>query len=136
MYKLIAGKEGCGKTKKIIDMANEQLKNSNGSVVFIDDNKHHMYDLKHDLRFISMDEFPVKTSDEFFGFLCGLISNNYDIQTVYIDGIQKMTNLSFDEFTNFVKKTDAMASKYDIDFVYTLNHDTEKLPDDMTGSLV
>lgn len=136
MYKLIAGKEGCGKTKKIIDMANEQLKNSNGSVVFIDDNKHHMYDLKHDLRFISMDEFPVKTSDEFFGFLCGLISNNYDIQTVYIDGIQKMTNITLDDFSHFVKKTDQMASKYDIDFVYTLNHDAEKLPEEMISNIV
>lgn len=128
MFKLIAGKEGCGKTKRIIDMANEQLKQSSGSIVFIDDDKKHMYDLRHDLRFISMDEFPVASGEAFFGFLCGLVSNNYDIESIYIDGLQKMTRMSMDELNDFIHKTDGLSEKYNINFVYTLNYEMEHLP--------
>lgn len=136
MYKLIAGSEGCGKTKRIIDMANEHLKQTSGSIVFIDDDKRHMYDLKHDLRFISMDEFPVDNGEAFFGFLCGLVSNNYDIESIYVDGLQKMTNMGMEELNQFIRKTDTLAEKYNINFVYTLNYEMEHLPSELKENVI
>ena len=38
MVKLLVGHKGTGKTKQMIDLANEQVENSNGSIIFINKN--------------------------------------------------------------------------------------------------
>jgi hypothetical protein len=137
MYKLIAGKEGCGKTQRIIEMANEQIAKTAGDIVFIDDNKHHILDLKHKLRFISMDEFPIETAEEFYGFLCGIISNNYDVETIYIDGLQKMVgNMDLNAFEQFVQKANKLAEVFKLKFVYTVSGDEAELPESLKANVI
>lgn len=136
MFNLIAGKEGSGKTKRLIKMANDEVAISSGNVIFIDDDKRHMYELKHDMRFISMEEFPVKTSDEFFGFLCGIISNNYDIETIYIDGLQKVMKADMKDVDDFIDKTKQIATQYKVKFVTTLSCDKDILTDETKNSLI
>ncbi|MGB3368072.1 MAG: twitching motility protein PilT [Acidaminobacteraceae bacterium] len=136
MFNLIAGKEGIGKTKRLIKMANDEVAISNGNVIFIDDDKRHMYELKHDMRFISMEEFPVKTSDEFFGFLCGIISNNYDIETIYIDGLQKVMKADMKDVDDFIDKTKQIAKEYKVKFVTTMSCDETRLTEKTRNSLI
>lgn len=136
MFNLIAGKEGSGKTKRLIKMANDEVAISNGNVIFIDDDKRHMYELKHDMRFISMEEFPVKTSDEFFGFLCGIISNDYDIETIYIDGLQKVMKADMKDVDDFIDKTKQIAKEYKVKFVTTLSCDETALTEETKNSLI
>lgn len=136
MFNLIAGKEGSGKTKRLINMANEEVTISNGNIIFIDDDKRHMYELKHDMRFISMEEFPVKTSDEFFGFLCGIISNNYDIETIYIDGLQKVMKADMKDVDTFINKTKEIGKQYNVKFVTTLSCDEAQLTEETKNSLI
>lgn len=135
MVKLIASKEGTGKTKRIIDMANERLSNTTGNVVFIDDDKKHIYQLKHDMRFISMDEYPIHTHDEFVGFVCGVISNNFDIRDVYIDGLNKVMNMPEEALPHVMKRFDELSQSFGIDFTvtYTCN---SKLPESVQQYLV
>ncbi len=129
MFTLIAGKEGSGKTKTLIELANNKAKASNGNVIFIDDDQRHMLDLHHDLRFISMDETPVKTPEEFFGFLCGLMSNNYDIETIYIDGLSKVVKADMNQLGDLVHRTKAFAEKHQIEICSTINCEAEHLPE-------
>lgn len=136
MFNLIAGKEGSGKTKRLIKMANDEVAISNGNVIFIDDDKRHMYELKHDMRFISMEEFPVKTSDEFFGFLCGIISNNYDIETIYIDGLQKVMKADMKDVDDFIDKTKQIAKEYKVKFVTTMSCDETSLTEETKNTLI
>ena len=136
MFNLIAGKEGIGKTKRLIKMANDEVAISNGNVIFIDDDKRHMYELKHNMRFVSMEEFPVKNSDEFFGFLCGIISNNYDIETIYIDGLQKVMKADLKDVDAFIDKTKQIAREYKVKFVTTLSCDETTLTEETRNSLI
>ena len=131
MFTLIAGKEGSGKTKTLIELANSKVKASSGSVVFIDDDHRHMYDLHHDLRFISMDETPVKTPDEFFGFLCGLMSTNYDIQTIFIDGLTKVLKADLQDISVFVKRAEDFANEHKVEIFSTINCEHELLPEQL-----
>lgn len=131
MFTLIAGKEGSGKTKTLIELANSKVKASSGSVVFIDDDHRHMYDLHHDLRFISMDETPVKTPDEFFGFLCGLMSTNYDIQTIFIDGLTKVLKADLQDISVFVKRAEDFANEHKVEIFSTINCEHEHLPEQL-----
>lgn len=131
MITLIAGPKGTGKTKRIIEMANQDAKSSSGNVIFVDDDKRHMYDLKHTLRFISMDEYPLKTVDEFFGFLCGLISYDYDIDRIYIDGLFKVMEATHESIPDFIKKLEKIGREYEINFVATISCTKEELNEEL-----
>lgn len=125
MVTLIAGKKGSGKTKDIVKKANDELLASKGNTIFIDDDNRAMYDLHHDIRFINLSEFPIKSSCEFLGFICGLISNNYDIEKIYIDGIMNTVKMSEEEISSWFAKVDDLSTAFNIDFVITLNHEAE-----------
>ncbi len=124
MVKLISGKFGSGKTKRIIELANDTMANSSGHVVYIDDDKRHMYDLKHDLRFISMNEFPINTAEEFIGFICGIISNDYDIEHIFIDGLCKVMTCEIEHLPAFIARLEDIGKRYDISFIASISCDS------------
>lgn len=136
MISILASSKGTGKTKKVIGLANEDVEKSKGNVIFVDDDKRHMYDLKHDLRFISMDEYPTNSMDEFFGFLCGIISNDYDIDKIYIDGLLKVMDTNCDEIPKLVNKIEKISNKYEIDFFMTISCLKNQLSEDLHKYLV
>jgi hypothetical protein len=136
MYKLIVGKQGSGKTKKIIDMANEHVKTLNGDIVYIDDNKHHMLELKHEMRLISMEEFPINNPDEFYGFLCGIISNNYDIEAVYIDDLDRIVGVDLAGYEAFILKAQKLSDEYKVNFIYTVPAEADQLPASLKDSVI
>ena len=74
MIQIISGVKGKGKTKFLIQKANEEVKAANGSVVYLDKNNKHMYELSNRIRLINVGDFPIDTYDAFIGFICGLIS--------------------------------------------------------------
>jgi len=125
MVTLIAGKKGSGKTKDIVKKANDDLQASKGNTIFIDDDNRAMYDLHHDIRFINLSEFPISNASEFFGFVCGLISNNYDIEKIFIDGIMNTVKMNEEELTTWFIKAEDISSAFNIDFVITLNYESE-----------
>lgn len=133
MVNLIASKKGSGKTKTIIDLANSRLMDSTGNIVFIDDDKKNMYQLKHDLRFISMDEYPIQTKDEFIGFICGVISNDYDIEDIFIDGLFKIMDIEMKGMPNLVERLEKISDRFNINFTMTLSCDTDLIPPSLSN---
>jgi len=123
MVKLIAGKKGSGKSKEIVKLANDSVNLSKGNSIFIDDDKRAMYNLHHDVRFINLSEFPINQKSELLGFICGLISNNYDIDNIYIDGILNCIKVDMDHLPMWFNKLNDISTAYDIDFTITLSHD-------------
>lgn len=136
MYKLIAGREGSGKTKRIIDMANDHVKTASGDIVYIDDDKHHMLEVSHKLRFIAMDQFPIMTIDQFYGFLCGMISNNYDMEAIYIDGLERIARCELKDFEDFIQRTEILSKEFNITFIYTLPGKAEEVSEAMRANII
>lgn len=128
MVKILAGKEGSGKTKHLLKMANEQVKTTNGNIVYLDTDKRHIYDLKHEIRFLNMEEFPIDKPEEFVGFLCGIISNDYDIQTIYVDGLYNMVEMNEIDALSCINKLESVASKFDIEFRIGMNYLGDEIP--------
>ena len=87
MIKVFYGKKGMGKTKKMLEHANTLAGESNGNVVYIDDSNELLVKLSHKIRFINILDYPVSGAEAFLGFICGVASQNYDIETVFIDGL-------------------------------------------------
>ena len=90
MVQILAGEKGEGKTKILIDLANESVSTSDGDVIYIDDDKRHIYDLNHKIRFVEVSEFPLANYRELIGFIYGIFSQNSDITKVFVDGIFKI----------------------------------------------
>ena len=89
MVQIIAGKKGKGKTKYLLDMANNAVKESKGSIVYLDKSSKHMYELSNKIRLINVAEFPVHSAEAFVGFICGIISQDHDLEVMYLDSFLK-----------------------------------------------
>ena len=128
MVKLLIGKKGAGKTKMIVDMANEVVENSKGSTIFINKNQRLMCDLKHDIRVVCMEDFQhITNSDEYIGFIYGIISSDHDIETIFIDSILKHADINEEHIPEFLERLTAISEKYDIQFVVSLSAEKEDL---------
>ena len=130
MVKLLIGKKGTGKTKMIIDLANEHVEEAKGTVVFINKNQRLMCDIKHKIRVVCMEDFPnITNSDEYIGFLYGIISGDHDIETIYIDSILKHADVNLEDIKEFLHRLSNMSKRYDIEFVVSLSAERDELSD-------
>ena len=88
MIKLIVGHKGTGKTKMMVEMANRDIAEKDGSVVFIIKDDRLKHDLDINIRMIVMDDYEyVNNIDEYIGFIYGIMSSNHDIEVIFIDSI-------------------------------------------------
>ena len=118
MVQILAGEKGEGKTKILIDLANESVSTSDGDVIYIDDDKRHIYDLNHKIRFVEVSEFPLANYRELIGFIYGIFSQNSDITKVFVDGIFKIVqSLGNEDLIKLVARLDSMSKAYNVDFV-------------------
>lgn len=137
MVQILAGEKGEGKTKKLLEMANKAAKESNGCVVFIDDDSRHIYDLDHSVRFVEVAEFPLVNYRELIGFIYGILSQNSDIESIFIDGIFKIVEkLNSEDIIKLVAKLKSMGDKYNIDFIITANTLPTELPKEIADVLI
>lgn len=128
MVKLLVGHKGSGKTKQMIDLANDQIETSKGSVIFINKNHRLMYDLKYRIRVICMEDFEhITNCDEYIGFLYGIISLDHDKETVYIDSILKHADFSLGDLPEFIDRLKKISKNYGMDFVVSLSAEKEEM---------
>ena len=128
MVKLLIGHKGTGKTKQMIDLANEQVENSNGSIIFINKNSRLMYDLKYRIRVVCMEEYEhITNCDEYIGFIYGIISSDHDIETIFIDSILKHADFSLGDIPEFLTRLKNISKNYGMNFVVSLSAEKEEM---------
>ena len=128
MVKLLIGHKGTGKTKLMIEMANDEVEKSNGSVIFINKNSRLMYDLKYRIRVVCMEDFEyITNSDEYIGFIYGIISSDHDIETIYIDSILKHADFTLGDIPEFLSRLKTISKNYGMDFVVSLSAEQEEM---------
>lgn len=134
MIQVILGDKGTGKTKRLIDLVNESLKNEHGDIIFIDDDKRYMYDLRHEIRFVDASEYPVGhkcTATEMLGFMCGMLSVNFDISLITMDAFAKLvrTPLSDPEMKDFFEKLEKLSEAHKCNFMISIGVAAEDVPE-------
>lgn len=108
MIHLIYGKKGSGKSKKLLDMANTEVESAHGNIVYLDDNKRCMYDLRHQIRFINTSDYSIDTPDKLYGFICGILSRDFDISSIYIDGLKRLAKYDSAELQTLIERLDVV----------------------------
>jgi hypothetical protein len=128
MIKVFYGEKGMGKSKMMVDLANEHAEMEKGSVVFVDDSNDLMLKLKHQIRFTDVSVYPVDGADQFFAFICGIISQNYDIESIFIDGLTYITKADITLLESFFDNVSTLNKKYGIHFIFSINGRSETMP--------
>ena len=125
MIKVIIGEKGTGKTARLIEAVHTAEQAATGNVVFINKGQRHVLDLSHKVRLVDTGDYGVNSYDEFYGFLCGILSQNYDIAHIFVDSITKIVDDDMVAFEKFLDRIDAVAtaSKAEIQIILSMNPD-------------
>ena len=134
MIQVILGDKGSGKTKRLIDLTNDALKSEHGNIIFVDDDKRYMYDLRHEIRFVDASEYPVAykcTASEFLAFLCGMLSADFDLSLIAVDAFKKLvkTPLQDIEMEKFFEDLEKLSNAHKCSFVLSISVSEDEVPE-------
>ena len=137
MVQLIVVKKGKGKTKHLLDKVNAEVKNVDGSIVYLDKSPKHMYELNNKVRLIDVSEYLVENTDSFLGFISGIISQDHDLQQMYFDSFLKIAKLEEQgDITPAIEKLEKISEKFQVDFVLSVSKDEDELPEAVRSKII
>ena len=130
MREIICGVKGKGKTKELLDKVNKSVLSTSGNVVYLDKSQKHMYELNNKVRLINVTEFPISNCDEFLGFICGIVSQDHDLEEMYLDSFLTIASLEDEDgIVKAIEKLDVISEKYKIKFILSVSKDISELPE-------
>ena len=129
MVEIIAGEKGKGKTKYLLDKVNDSVKSASGNIVYLDKSQKHMYELNNKVRLINVTDFPITNCDEFLGFICGIVSQDHDLQEMYLDSFLTIANIEDGQLNHAIEKLDIISEKYNVKFVLSVSRNEADLPE-------
>lgn len=135
MVELIVGKKGKGKTKVLLDRVNTAIKEANGSIVYLDKNTKHMYELNNKIRLIDVSAFPINNADEFVGFICGILSQDHDLEQIYLDSFLTTAKLEGKDVTSTLSQLEAIGKSFNVKFIISMSLDKSEVPEVFQSSI-
>ena len=129
MVEIIAGEKGKGKTKYLLDKVNTSIESATGNIVYLDKSQKHMHELSNKVRLINVADYPITNCDEFIGFICGIVSQDYDLQEMYLDSFLTIGNITYDLIVHAIEKLDIISEKYGVKFVLSVSKNEADLPE-------
>ena len=135
MVQLIVGVKGKGKTKVLLDKVNSQIQTVEGSIAYLDKSTKHMYELNNKIRLIDVSEFSLKNADEFVGFILGIISQDHDLQQMYLDSFIKIAKLEGADITDTIKELELICDKFKVDFTLNVSMDAADIPEAIKSNI-
>ncbi len=137
MVQLIVGNKGKGKTKYLLDTVNEAVKTANGNIVYLDKSPKHMYELNNKVRLINCSEYDIANSSEFVGFISGIISQDHDLEQVYVDGFLVLSKeQNVEAAYDAIDRLEAIGAKFNVNFVLSISLDKAELPEKLQDKVI
>ncbi len=136
MVEIIAGQKGKGKTKYLLEKANSAIKDAKGSIVYLDKSSKHMYELNNRVRLINVTDFGIKSYEAFIGFVCGIISQDHDLEQMYLDSFLKVACLEGQDITEAIDQLTQIGKTYDVTFIMSVSQDAAHLPENAKDKIV
>ena len=136
MVQLIVGKKGKGKTKQLLDKVNSEVKDISGSIVYLDKSTKHMYELNNKVSLIDVSRYMIENADEFLGFVCGIISQDHDLEQMYFDSFLKIAVLEGKDISAVIEKLDKMSDFFQVDFILSVSMDESELPEAVKDKII
>lgn len=131
MIEIISGVKGKGKTKILLDKVNADIKSTHGTIVYLDKNNKHMYELSRRVRLIEVPEYGIESADMFIGFVAGIISQDHDLDKVYLDSFLTIAKIGEGELEKSIEKLQQISDKFQVGFVISASMDKEDMPENI-----
>lgn len=125
MIKLIIGKKGSGKTKKLVDLVNAATAASLGNVVCIEKGDTLTYSVTHKARLIDAEAYGISGYGEYFGLISGIKAGNNDVTHIFGDATLRIGTRDYEELVAFLER---VAKIEDVEFLFTVSADEAELP--------
>ncbi len=135
MVQLIAGNKGKGKTKHLLDKVNAEVKTASGNITYLDKSAKHMFELNNKVRLINVSDYFITNSDEFLGFICGILSQDHDLQQMYFDSFLKIACLEGKDVAPVITKLEKIGDAFGVDFILSISLDEDELPAEMKSKI-
>ncbi len=136
MVQIISGEKGKGKTKHLLDKVNESVKSATGNIVYVDKSQKHMYELSNKVRLINASDYLIANCDEFLGFLCGIISQDHDLEEMYLDSFLTIAKLEDKDIEHSIAKLEEIGSKFHVNFILSISKNEKDLPECAKGKVI
>ena len=136
MVQLIVGKKGKGKTKHLLDKVNNEILTASGNIVYLDKSTKHMYELNNKVRLIDVSSYLISDSDEFTGFVCGIISQDHDLEQMYFDSFLKIACLENNDVEPIIKELEVLSEAFKVSFILSISLDEDELPASVKDKII
>lgn len=136
MIEIIAGEKGKGKTKHLLEKVNAAVPASSGNIVYLDKSQKHMYELSNKVRLINVRDYPLEDCDEFIGFVCGIISQDHDLEELYLDSFLTISNMKDGELEHAIEKLDGISEKYGVKMTLSISMNEVDFPESTKSKIV
>ncbi len=131
MVQLIIGNKGKGKTRYLLEKVNSEVKETLGNICYLDKSAKHMFDLNNRVRLINVSDFMIENTDQFIGFICGIISQDHDLVQMYFDSFLKVAKLEGKDITDTINRIVKISNTFKVDFFLSISIDESEVPDDL-----
>nr|WP_072514347.1 ATP-binding protein [Ndongobacter massiliensis] len=127
MLTFVVGPSGSGKTRWLIEQANRDKKMGNGNIVFIDSDDSHIFSLDHGVRLINASDFGIENADQLYGFFAGIISRDFDIEKIYVDGIYELLDMNT-LISDFSERFTSLCESNNVELLIGYNGEAGSIP--------
>jgi endonuclease V-like protein UPF0215 family len=90
-----------------------------------------MFDLNNRVRLINVSDFMIENTDQFIGFICGIISQDHDLVQMYFDSFLKVAKLEGKDITDTINRIVKISNTFKVDFFLSISIDESEVPDDL-----
>ena len=131
MVHLITGNKGKGKTKWLLNKANSEIKDILGSICYLDKNAQHMYELNNRIRLINVNDYMIEDTDQFLGFVSGIISQDHDLEQMYFDSFLSIAYIENADILPAVRHLQKLSEKFNVNFFLSVSLETDEIPEEL-----
>ena len=137
MVSILMGLKGSGKTKRLVELVREAVKEETGDVVCIEKERKLTYDIPYQARLIEAGAYDIGSYEFLKGLICGIHAGNYDITHFFIDNFYKLVNdKSPEAFAAFIAWLERFSENERISFVLSVPSDPEAAPESLKPYLI
>ena len=90
-----------------------------------------MYELNNKIRLIAVPDFGISTTEEFIGFVLGIISQDHDLEQMYFDSFLIISDLKGKDIVPAIRRIKEISEKYGVDFVLSVSMDESEIPEEI-----
>jgi hemerythrin superfamily protein len=131
LVQLIIGNKGRGKTRYLLEKVNSEVKDTLGNICYLDKSAKHMFELNNRVRLINVSDFAIENTDQFIGFICGIISQDHDLEQMYFDSFLKIARLEGQDITATIKRIQKISDMFDVNFIISIALDETDVPEEL-----